>query len=62
MTPSDAEFADRLSHEQQRRGVEALAELRRLHEQVRAELGNQTLTPSWELLAELRDERGRQLP
>jgi excisionase family DNA binding protein len=58
--PEDA-VVRRLSPEQQRRGFEVLAELRRLHEEVRAQLGDRPLSPSWEILAELRDERGRQL-
>jgi excisionase family DNA binding protein len=56
------EVTHRLSPEQQQRGFQVLAELRRLHEQVRAELGDAPLEPSWEILAELRDERSRQLP
>ena len=53
---------DRLTPEEKERGLRALENLRRLHERVRAELGNKPLTPSWEILAELRDERSRQLP
>ena len=51
----------RLSAEQQQRGLETLAELRRLYDEVRAQLGDRPLPPSWEILAELRDERSRQL-
>ena len=34
----------------------------RLHEAVRAQTGDQALTPSWEILADQRDARSRQLP
>ncbi len=53
---------ERLTPEEKERGLEALARLRRLHERMRAELGDRPMTPSWEILAELRDERSRQFP
>ncbi len=59
MVQSGMEIIQRLSPEQQQQGFRALAELRRLHE-VRAQLGDKPLPPSWEILAELRDERSRQ--
>jgi excisionase family DNA binding protein len=61
MTKPDVAVIRRLSPEQQRQGLRALEELRRLHQRVYAELGDKPLTPSWEILAELRDERSRQL-
>ena len=62
MIQPEMEIIQRLSPEQQQRGFRALAELQRLHEEVRAQLGDRPLTPSWEILAELRDERSRQQP
>ena len=56
------EIVQRLSPAQQRQGLRAVAELRRLHEAVRAQIGDQPVTPSWQILADQRDERSRQLP
>jgi hypothetical protein len=62
MAGPETEIVQRLSPEQQQQGLRVLAELRRLHEAVRTQTGDQPVTPSWEILADQRDERSRQLP
>ncbi|MBI4492651.1 MAG: hypothetical protein HY690_07660 [Chloroflexi bacterium] len=60
MTPSKQIVIPRLTKEQQRRGLQALAELERFRDELAAKYGK--LTPeSWELLNQSRDERTRDL-
>ncbi len=47
--------------EERARGLAAMAEARRLREDLRNQRGGQLFPPSWEELEALRDERSRQL-
>ncbi len=50
-----------LTRAEREQGLAAMAEARRLREEIQAKRGGQLFPPSWETLAELRDERCRQL-
>jgi excisionase family DNA binding protein len=54
-------ISPKLTSEQQRQGLAAMAEARRLREELLRERGGELFSPSWEILNELRDERSRQL-
>lgn len=58
---NEQEVGPKLTPEQQRQGLAAMAEARRLREEIRNERGGQLFSPSWEIINELRDERSRQL-
>jgi excisionase family DNA binding protein len=53
---------ERLSPDEQRRGLAAIQELQKLHQELDAKYGRRFAAPSWELLRQARDERDRQLP
>ena len=60
--PSERLVIPPLTEEEQRRGLQALAELERLGAAIAARHGHGKLTPeSWELLNQARDERTRDL-
>ncbi len=49
------------TREEQERGLAAIEDLRRLHQELDAKYGRRLSTPSWELLEIARDERCQQL-
>ncbi|SRR5712692_4437442 len=51
-----------LTPEERERGLAAVERARRLQAEMLAKRGGQLFSPSWEILAELRDERSRELP
>jgi excisionase family DNA binding protein len=53
--------SSRLTPEQQRQGLAALEAARNLQAELLAERGGELFPSSWELINELRDERGRHL-
>lgn len=62
MAANSANGAGRkLTAEEVRRGLEALARARRLREKITARRGGELFPSSWETLNEMRDERSRQL-
>ena len=50
-----------LTPEERQRGLEVMAEIKKAREADLARRGGKLYPPSWEILAELRDERTRQL-
>jgi len=61
MSEADLGIIAKLTPEQQRQGLAAMAEARRLREEILLERGGELFTPSWEIIDELRNERSRQL-
>jgi excisionase family DNA binding protein len=51
----------RLTPEERQRGLNAVARLKELQQELLAARGGNPFSPSWELLNEARDERSRQL-
>ena len=50
----------KLTPEERRRGLEAMDRLEEMSKAIREERGGELFSPSWEILAELREERTRQ--
>jgi len=50
------------THEEWERGMAAMEDAKRISAAILARWGGKPFPPSWEILAELRDERIRQLP
>jgi excisionase family DNA binding protein len=57
----DAESVRRLTPEEQERGLAAIEDLQRLHQELDAKYGRQLSAPSWKLLQTARGERSQQL-
>jgi len=51
-----------LTPQEREQGLIAVERARRLQAEMLAKRGGQPFSPSWEILAELRDERSRELP
>jgi excisionase family DNA binding protein len=56
-----AESVSPLTPEEQARGLAAIQDLQRLHQELDARYGRRLRTPSWKLVQTARDERDRQL-
>jgi excisionase family DNA binding protein len=61
MSQTERGISPKLTTEQQRQGLAAMAEARRLREEILRERGGELFTPSWEIINELRDERSQQV-
>jgi len=61
MSQTEQGVSPKLTPEQQRQGLAALAAARKLQAELLAERGGELFSPSWEIINELRDERSRQL-
>ena len=62
MAKSVREQVKLLTPAEREQALAAVADLKRLHQELDAKYGHRFETPSWELLEEARLERGRQLP
>jgi excisionase family DNA binding protein len=57
----EAESVSPLTPEEQARGLAAIEDLQRLHQELDAKYGRRLRAPSWKLVQAARDERERQL-